>query len=761
MGKNKKKRSLAQYERDGDNENNNTMGIGATLSYLKNENQPGNGDDEGWTTVHRGNKKQKTMNVPGLVYSELHKLQSIVNLNHLQGLVLYCLADGNMAPSWVSLRHHGLVQKAVVLCVPGLEKAMFDGSMNLEPTDESTIDAPLRERLSTPDDALNGLLEKLTDTDQIVEHRSIPNPFIGTANGNGNVTSVQNGVKPDSFVPTSNPSNQTNGSSNNSAPKSNQPLKPAFQSPDDYLPIPLVSEKLPLPLKPLAGTFAHMWPIKAPGDERSGKVHSPLHAMLNSQLTKTQEQKAQEKLIKGPKPAKEGIGWENKRTPITHYLTSKEDLLENEYVLHPASLSDSAEKDAAAQRRAENKQTSTDGWVDTHVTDIKSGSVEGGKIEQGSMTAGRSIIALDCEMCLVQGGEYALTRISLLDWDGTTLLDELVKPDKPIIDYLTQYSGMTEAKLGPITTTLPEIQARLLELITPNHILIGHSLNSDLNAMKLTHPFITDTSILYPHPRGPPMKSSLKWLAQKYLSREIQKGQGKGHDSIEDARACLDLVKVKCEKGPLWGTYDATTEPIFKRLKRIPKIGQLNDGEHGKTGTIVDHGAPEKTFGNMADYCISCKTDAEVVKGIQRAVSGDEDGAYIPSGGVDLTWARLQELANLRGWLVDHRNSNTNGSTNTPSKPSPADLTAMLKQTVQYIQDIRDSLPKWTLFIVYSGTGDPREMGRLQELQRTFKREYRVKKWDELSVKWTDTEEQALKLAVRKARAGVGFVCIT
>jgi RNA exonuclease 1 len=43
-------------------------------------------------------------------------------------------------------------------------------------------------------------------------------------------------------------------------------------------------------------------------------------------------------------------------------------------------------------------------------------------------------------------------------------------------------------------------------------------------------------------------------------------------------------------------------------------------------------------------------------------------------------------------------------------------------------------------------------------MQSTFKREYKVKKWDQLSVKWTDTEEQALRRAVAGAREGVAFV---
>src|ERR1700684_4337602 len=134
-----------------------------------------------------------------------------------------------------------------------------------------------------------------------------------------------------------------------------------------------------------------------------------------------------------------------------------------------------------------------------------------------------------------------------------------------------RYSGITEKMLGPVTTTLPDIQKKLLDILTPRTILIGHYLNSDLTPLKITPPYIIDTGVIYPHPRVPPLKSSLKWLAQKYLGKEIQKGHGTtgpgaGHDAIEDARTCLELVKQKCEKGKGWGTSDAQGENIFKRV---------------------------------------------------------------------------------------------------------------------------------------------------------------------------------------------------
>jgi len=192
----------------------------------------------------------------------------------------------------------------------------------------------------------------------------------------------------------------------------------------------------------------------------------------------------------------------------------------------------------------------------------------------------------------------------------------------------------------------------------------------------------------------------------------------------------------------------------------VPKTGAVTTTANaGKQGAIVDHGAPDKNFGQMAAaFSIPCSSDADVVSGIHRTVNGDPDGAYIPGGGVELTWARLRELEALRGWSNDNRNAPSPSAPN--ADPSPEALSAAVKQTVQHIKALHDSLPPCTLFIVYSGTGDPRELVRMQEMQRVFRREYKVKKWDELSVRWTDAEEQDLKRACRGARKGVGFVCV-
>eukprot|EP01032_Pedospumella_encystans_P015402 gene15402-17618_t len=162
------------------------------------------------------------------------------------------------------------------------------------------------------------------------------------------------------------------------------------------------------------------------------------------------------------------------------------------------------------------------------------------------------VAAIDCEMCdTAQGSE--LTRISVLSFEGAVLLDTLVKPKNEITNYQTQYSGITEDMLRDVTMTLEQVQVALLRLFSATTILIGHSLDSDLRALRLVHSKCVDTALIYPHPRGFPMRLKLKKLAEDYLQLRIQNNTAKGHDSTEDAKAALQLALLKGANGPLFG----------------------------------------------------------------------------------------------------------------------------------------------------------------------------------------------------------------
>ncbi|XP_073697961.1 RNA exonuclease 5-like [Garra rufa] len=57
----------------------------------------------------------------------------------------------------------------------------------------------------------------------------------------------------------------------------------------------------------------------------------------------------------------------------------------------------------------------------------------------GSVTDSSPLFGLDCEMCLTRVG-LEVTRVALVDGSGCCILDELVKPLNPIIDYCTRYT---------------------------------------------------------------------------------------------------------------------------------------------------------------------------------------------------------------------------------------------------------------------------------------------------------------------------------
>ncbi|XP_011158953.1 RNA exonuclease 1 homolog [Solenopsis invicta] len=158
----------------------------------------------------------------------------------------------------------------------------------------------------------------------------------------------------------------------------------------------------------------------------------------------------------------------------------------------------------------------------------------------------QGVYALDCEMCYTTQG-LELTRVTIIDEDCKVMYETLVKPHNPIIDYNTRFSGITEDDMKDVTTTILDVQATLLTMFSDKTILVGHSLESDFKALKLLHDTVVDTSVMFPHRNGYPHKRALKNLCSEYLRKLIQNDVG-GHDSKEDAVACMDLIHWKVKE---------------------------------------------------------------------------------------------------------------------------------------------------------------------------------------------------------------------
>ncbi|XP_019881308.2 uncharacterized protein LOC109609123 isoform X2 [Aethina tumida] len=149
------------------------------------------------------------------------------------------------------------------------------------------------------------------------------------------------------------------------------------------------------------------------------------------------------------------------------------------------------------------------------------------------------IYALDCEMCYTVAG-LELTKVTVINIEGRLVYDSYVKPDNPIVDYNTRFSGITAKDLKN-GKCLRDVQNDLMGFISAQTILIGHALENDLRALKIVHTRVVDTSTTFPHYHGLPYRRSLKELVSTILKRDIQ-CSSKGHSSYEDAAACMELI---------------------------------------------------------------------------------------------------------------------------------------------------------------------------------------------------------------------------
>ncbi|KAI3920077.1 hypothetical protein MKW98_001333 [Papaver atlanticum] len=159
------------------------------------------------------------------------------------------------------------------------------------------------------------------------------------------------------------------------------------------------------------------------------------------------------------------------------------------------------------------------------------------------------MVAIDCEMVLCEDGTEALVQVCVVDQNLEVKLDTLVKPNKPIVDYRSEITGITAKDLEGVTCSLADLQRSMKKLLSHGTILIGHSLNCDLRALKLDHARVIDTSLIFRCTDGTTRrKPSLCHLSKIVLGHDLRE-KGAPHNCLADARAAMKLVLAKLEKG--------------------------------------------------------------------------------------------------------------------------------------------------------------------------------------------------------------------
>jgi DNA polymerase III epsilon subunit-like protein len=184
---------------------------------------------------------------------------------------------------------------------------------------------------------------------------------------------------------------------------------------------------------------------------------------------------------------------------------------------------------------------------------------------------GPMIFALDCEMLEttigIELGRATLCQCEHYDTASgamTTKLvfDAFVRPQNPVVDYKTQYSGLTAEIINDAanTVSLEQVQACVLQLVHPQDLLVGHSLENDLHAIRWIHPTVIDTAVLFRRKGRNISKCSLQLLARLLLKKHIQ-NPDRPHCSQEDAVTALELAIRRAVEGP---RFDIASSPMME-----------------------------------------------------------------------------------------------------------------------------------------------------------------------------------------------------
>lgn len=214
---------------------------------------------------------------------------------------------------------------------------------------------------------------------------------------------------------------------------------------------------------------------------------------------------------------------------------------------------------------------------------------------------------------VVRPNKSGLARVSVLRGtglrEGVPFIDDYINIKEPIVDYVTQYSGIKPGDLDPRTSPhnlvpLKVAYKKLWLLLNLGCVFVGHGLASDFRKVNIQVPKnqTVDTQYLFFHP-GKNRRLSLRYLAwavfKEFIQEEPTDNNNQGHDSIEDARMALRLWK-KFKEYEDAGVVSQILEEIFREGSKLgfrppPRNGTTTVLSRPGTAVTMQNGSGRNT----------------------------------------------------------------------------------------------------------------------------------------------------------------------
>lgn len=170
--------------------------------------------------------------------------------------------------------------------------------------------------------------------------------------------------------------------------------------------------------------------------------------------------------------------------------------------------------------------------------------------------------------------ESLCIRVSVVDYfTAEVLVDKLVFPDEPLLNYNTRFSGVNHAQMTTAKSTgdcffgIAAAREAIWKFVGPDTIVVAHSGQNDMNSLRWIHENIVDTHLVESSPVMKLEKKARDKEAEEKKARQEGAGQATGKEKPIDKAATIFGSKDATQEGAQRENSQKPTEEPKKRAK--------------------------------------------------------------------------------------------------------------------------------------------------------------------------------------------------